>query len=483
MYFYNLIGLFGINKFSMNNHYSILHISDLHKGENNDFDHLVASLCNDADSYDQDIPKPEIIVVCGDLAEGANGEDAEEQIVKQYQEVETFLNKLVMHFLNGDKSRMIIVPGNHDLYRGATIRSMEAIPDDIRESAKERYLKGDPKYRWSWEDFCFYLINKDEEYASRFKFFVEFYNRFYEGIRTIDDCDMLNKVIDFPEYNIAFATFNSCYRIDHLNQIGAINTKAIVESQSELSKVFKYGRFIVGVWHHNISGIPTQTNFLDSRVLHSLMDFHIQLGLYGHQHHTEALYEYHDIFKQGRMTLISSGCLYGRGKTMPEGTHCQYNILEIEQSDEKVNVTLHVREDETAWDIPSWRKKQIDGKDSYLMKFNLPDIDYKRILSDCVSRAKIEKNYKNAVKNLVSIRDKEPSANKFIDDFLKELSYIEICSIDFIPQTIPQKISILGACLETHAWDTFDKIVNDIKLEGINDVNINILIAEANKTR
>lgn len=57
---------------------------------------------------------------------------------------------------------------NHDLYRGATIRSMEAIPDDIRESAKERYLKGDPQYRWSWKDFCFYLINKEEEYASRF---------------------------------------------------------------------------------------------------------------------------------------------------------------------------------------------------------------------------------------------------------------------------------------------------------------------------
>ena len=162
----------------MNKHYSILHISDLHKGENNDFDHLFASLCNDADSYDQDIPKPEFIVVCGDLAEGANGEDAEEKIVKQYQEVESFLDKLVRHFLNGDKSRIIIVPGNHDLYRGATIRSMEAIPDDIRESAKERYLKGDPQYRWSWKDFCFYLINKEEEYASRFKFFVEFYNRF-----------------------------------------------------------------------------------------------------------------------------------------------------------------------------------------------------------------------------------------------------------------------------------------------------------------
>ena len=467
----------------MNNHYSILHISDLHKGENNDFNNLFASLCNDSDSYEQNIPKPEIIVVCGDLAEGANGDNADIIIRQQYNEVEKFLNKLVDHFLNGDKSRIIIVPGNHDLYRGATIRSMDLIPDEVREVAKERYFKGDHRYRWNWEDFHFYLITNEAEYASKYQFFIEFYNRFYNGIRSIDDCDMLNDVVDLPEYNITFAIFNSCYRIDHLNQIGAINTRAIATSQANLSKAFKSGRFIVGVWHHNISGIPTQTNYLDPRVLHSFMDFHIQLGLYGHQHHTEALYEYHDIFKQGKMTLISSGCLYGRGKAMPEGIHCQYNILEIEQNDKKVNVTLHVREDETGWHIPSWRKKQINGKDSYLMEFNLPDIDYKRILSDCISQAKTEDTYLNAVRTLIAIRDKEPSADKFIDDFLKKLSNIEICSIEFVPRTIAQKISVLGACVETHAWNMFDKIVNDIKLEGINDANINILITEANKIR
>ena len=53
----------------MNNHFSILHISDLHKGENNDFDHLFASMCNDADSYDREMPRPEIIVISGDLAQ------------------------------------------------------------------------------------------------------------------------------------------------------------------------------------------------------------------------------------------------------------------------------------------------------------------------------------------------------------------------------------------------------------------------------
>lgn len=49
----------------MIDHFSILHISDLHKGENNDFKNLFASLCNDADSYEEKFPKPEIIFVSG----------------------------------------------------------------------------------------------------------------------------------------------------------------------------------------------------------------------------------------------------------------------------------------------------------------------------------------------------------------------------------------------------------------------------------
>lgn len=467
----------------MKNHFSILHISDLHKGENNDFGHLFASLCNDADSYDKEIPKPEIIVVSGDLAEGANGKGADQKIIKQYEEVEAFLNQLVDYFLGGDKTRIIIVPGNHDLYRGATISSMKQIPEELRDAAKEMYFKGDFQTRWNWEDYQFYRINKEEEYSSRFRFFVDFYNRFYNGIHVVDDCDMMHFVIDLPDYNITFATFNSCYRIDHLNQIGSINTYAISASQQELSKAYKHGRFIVGVWHHNISGVPTQMNYLDPRILHSLMDFHIQLGLYGHQHHAEALYEYRDIFKQGRMTLVSSGCLYGRGKAMPEGTHCQYNILEIQQDDNKAYVSLHVREDETAWEIPSWRKKQIDGKDFYSMEFDLPAIDYARVLSDIVSRAKNDKNFIQAILQLSSIRKQVPTADKYIDDFIKELNCEDVCRLEMIPNTISQVVTILGACVENHSWTLFDKTISFAKQNGLENCQVAILIEEANKIR
>ena len=469
----------------MKTHYSILHISDLHKGENNDFNNLLASLCNDVDSYEQYIPKPEIIVVSGDLAEGANGDGAEQKIIEQYKEVESFLNGLVAKFLNGDKRRIIIVPGNHDLFRDATIESMKIIPDEVREAAKKQYLKGNPEYRWNWNDFSFYIIENKDTYASRFRLFVDFYNRFYGGIRKIIDCDILNDVIDLPDYNISFALFNSCFGIDHLNQIGAISTKAISGAQSELSKMYKFGRFIIGVWHHNISGIPTQMNYLDPRILHSLTDFHIQVGLYGHQHHAEVLHEYRDVFKQGRMTLISSGCLYGRGKTMPEGTHCQYNIIEISQDhqDKKISLTLHVREDETGWDIPSWRKKQVDGKDSFQMQFDLPEPNYDRLIQHYVDMAKVEGCYAEAISYLVEIREKNQSADKFIDEFLKKIPNEQIIKLAIVPKTEAQVISVLGAYNENHTWREFDKVVKLARDLGLTSPLINVIVEDAQKKR
>lgn len=128
-------------------------------------------------------------------------------------------------------------------------------------------------------------------------------------------------------------------------------------------------------------------------------------------------------------------------------------------------------------------KKQIDGKDSYLMEFSLPTIDYKRILSDCLSLAKVEKDYANAVKTLISIRDCEPSANKFIDEFLKELSFEEICSIEFIPQTISQIVSVLSASIETRAWKTFDNAIDHAEKLGIHSPHIDMLIEESYKIR
>lgn len=91
---------------------SILHISDLHKNEGDDFKNLFQSMKDDCDCYvGQGITKPNIIVVSGDLIRGGETEE----IRSQYAEAKAFLEDLTSYFLDGDKSKIIIVPGNHDV--------------------------------------------------------------------------------------------------------------------------------------------------------------------------------------------------------------------------------------------------------------------------------------------------------------------------------------------------------------------------------
>lgn len=57
--------------------YSILHMSDLHKEENADLNNLFSSLKADCEKYTQEgIQKPSIIVVSGDVVNGAEGANA-----------------------------------------------------------------------------------------------------------------------------------------------------------------------------------------------------------------------------------------------------------------------------------------------------------------------------------------------------------------------------------------------------------------------
>jgi len=86
---------------------SILHISDLHKESKENYENLLQSLKDDCERYTvQGIKKPEIIVVSGDLIKGGT----QNEIKTQYAEVTNFLNRLVNFFIEGDKTKIIIVP-------------------------------------------------------------------------------------------------------------------------------------------------------------------------------------------------------------------------------------------------------------------------------------------------------------------------------------------------------------------------------------
>jgi predicted MPP superfamily phosphohydrolase len=114
---------------------SILHISDLHRSPENKITNsaLLSSLVTDNDKYTSEEPRliksPDLIIVSGDLIRGSVKETgSEKEVEDQYREAEEFLDMLCKQFLDNDRSRLVIIPGNHDIdwkYSKASMHKME----------------------------------------------------------------------------------------------------------------------------------------------------------------------------------------------------------------------------------------------------------------------------------------------------------------------------------------------------------------------
>ena len=131
---------------------SILHISDLHRDKDNPISNsaILTSLLSDREKYTTAeqplVQAPDIIIVCGDVARGSeNKEKADKEILKQYDEAIGFLTNLTNKFFGGNKDRIVLVPGNHDVDWKYSRKSMAKIGSeqvlDSNNQIKQEYLK------------------------------------------------------------------------------------------------------------------------------------------------------------------------------------------------------------------------------------------------------------------------------------------------------------------------------------------------------
>jgi 3',5'-cyclic AMP phosphodiesterase CpdA len=116
----------------MSKSFSILHISDLHRSPADPISNaeLISALVGDRERYVNEsprIPAPEAIVVSGDLIQGLplGTTDYETKLDDQYAVADEFLDELVKRFLDGDRSRVVIIPGNHDVDWNTALEAME----------------------------------------------------------------------------------------------------------------------------------------------------------------------------------------------------------------------------------------------------------------------------------------------------------------------------------------------------------------------
>ena len=323
--------------------FSILHISDLHHNLNDEIANswLLDSIGRDFDKFDDQEPvilRPTLCIVSGDLVYGVrpNTGDADKELNRQYRQVQEFLVGLADRFFDGNRERVVILPGNHDVCFDDVMGSVQKIEIPSEPERKARLVvelfTPTSQLRWSWREMCFFRITNGERYDIRFRHFAETYEIFYQERRTYASTpEHQFDLFDFPDLGFCVVALNSCYNNDPLHRAGAFHPNALTEACRALLKPGRAGWLASAAWHHNLVGGPTQDDYMDVEFLQLLIDAGVSIGFHGHQHLPECFDERHRIGKKPRkLTVISASTLCAEPPNLRPGIPRSYNVVEID---------------------------------------------------------------------------------------------------------------------------------------------------------
>ena len=438
---------------------SILHISDLHRDPRNPIRNevLLDSLERDRDRYTSTesprIKPPELVVVSGDVIQGVKHgvSDASTMLRRQYDEAINFLSGLAVRFVDGDRDRVIVVPGNHDVsdhhFRKSLV-SVDVTGDAKRELVSELFHPG-TRLRWSWSDFRLYEIDDLEMYEQRFAAFADFYEEFYEGKRRYStDPTKQRDIFDFPDWGLTVVGLCSCYNNDLLNRQGSIHPDCIGHVGTTFRKSTYQDRLRIAVWHHNTEGSPNQVDYMDPDIVQNLIDGGFCVGLHGHHHKPEHL---ETKFRHGpdrKMILLSAGTLCG-GAAFRFGR--AYNVVELDVPDRSGQ--LHVREMQNDnLEMPIWGPRSLQPNSTTLpFSFDPPPEPFVR--ADVSTSALVQaqdlydkEEYFEVVNLLLPISESEELSRPLILDCLTRLDDVKgIIDVFHDPKGPAETIALMDA--------------------------------------
>jgi hypothetical protein len=471
----------------MSDKISILHISDLHRSKDFQVSNsaLLSSLIFDRDKYtgseSPKIQSPDLIIVSGDIVRGSSNPDthkSREELEHQYDEAAEFLSDLTKHFLNGDKSKLIIIPGNHDIDWMFSKASMEKLDNskifdasnNVRLEILNESIHPYSSTRWSWRDLSFYRIKDTELYNKRLEAFSNFYCKFYEGQRrySLNPAEQFDS-FDYPQLNLSIIAFNSCYNNDHLRFVGDIHPDCISKASLKIRELVKRGRLIVATWHHNTKGGPNEFNYMDSSRLKNFIDCQIAIGFHGHQHKNEVINEYNDVIEQKKITVFSAGTLCGGPKELPTGSNRQYNIVELESELKKksIKVTLHVREksESSSFNNPIWTPGRIDSKNISSYSFEITDsraADNSTLLLD-IAQLIGDGDFESAKISLMKMNVDDDFVRKFlVECIINTDDHVLALELLSKPQTNKEIIVVLNAAYQLRNKAKIREILDEI---------------------
>lgn len=466
---------------------SVLHISDLHRDSENPIGNkpLLDSLENDRRRYaTEETPKvrpPDIIIVSGDIVYGVKPgvPDADQRLKAQYSEALGFLNELTSRFLDGDKGRVVIVPGNHDVSASHFIQSLRRIEivSDRRKELVEQFFSRNSVLRWSWPDFELFEIIDFDLYAQRLRAFSEFYRDFYEGYRDyfIDSSRQFD-IFDFPEFNLTIVGFCSCYNNDIFNKPGDIHPDCISGAGIKLQEPSYQGRLRIAVWHHNTEGLPLRSDYMDPDILQNLIDRGFSLGFHGHQHRPQFIDTRFRHQGDRHITVISAGTLCG-GPTFRFGR--AYNIVQLD-TQERIG-SLHLRETlNDNLQLPIWGRRPLppDTGGYIEFRFDPPPEPVVRIDTRTVALIEAQKLHQNeeygkAAAILVEVAPYDGVARRLLLDCFWQLRDMVAIIRNFDPpKGVTESIYLIEALWIEGMQDRLRQILNEPLIANSSDPSL-----------
>ncbi|NER22746.1 MAG: hypothetical protein F6J96_19030 [Symploca sp. SIO1C2] len=283
----------------------ILHLSDIHLGTVDQAKRYFTQLATDL-KQNLKVKQLNYLVISGDIANYSTEDE--------YKAAFELVNSIVKHY-GLDPSRVVIIPGNHDLNWDLAADAYTYVPHHrLPNPLTEEYISlGDSRV----------LKCDSEKYQQRFQYFSEcFYQKIYNEPYPLKYEDQAI-LYPCPQDKILFLGLNSCWEIDNEHtERASINSNAVAKAIEEI--VFgNYDDWLkIAVWHHPVTTAESMKNV---EFLEQLAVSGFQIAVHGHIHEAK-----NEVFRYdtGRgLHIITAGTFGAIANHQVPGIPLQYNLL------------------------------------------------------------------------------------------------------------------------------------------------------------
>ncbi len=323
----------------------ILHLSDLHLENETQAQVYRTQLETDL-IKELRVKRLEYLVISGDVANHSTEDE--------YRAAFAMVDSLVKRF-GLDSSRVVVVPGNHDLNWDASEAAYPFVP-----KRKLPTPLPDDGYIPAGEAGA--LLRNDSLYRERFALFnTHLYRRVYTSQDyPLDYADQIVWV-ERPEDRLLFLGLNSCWQLDHhFRSRASIHIGALTRALDRLQGETYAGWLKIAVWHHPVTG----KEMMNDEFMQLLEVHGFQVCLHGHIH--EAIEGFHKYDNRRGIRIVGAGTFGAPAREQVTGIPLQYNLLTFDPR--KGELTVQTRKKEKpngAWSADArWGDKN-DPKPSY----------------------------------------------------------------------------------------------------------------------